>query len=64
MGGLNLPTGGLKYSFQGSINPRNLRKDGFSSSDGGLACSDGRLYPPSPPMVIPLFSSSDLTAGT
>ena len=44
-GGLTLPTSWLKYGFQGTINARNLRKNRVSPSDGGLACSDGGLYP-------------------
>ena len=42
-GGLIRPTRGLKYSFQGTINAKNLRKNCFPPSDGGLACSDGGL---------------------
>ena len=42
-GVLNLPTRGLKYDFQGTINAKNLRKNRLSPSDGGLACSDGGL---------------------
>ena len=42
-GGLTLPTRGLKYGFQGTINTKNLRQNRFSPSDGGLACSDGWL---------------------
>ena len=53
-GGLTLPTRGLKCGFQGTINAKNLRKNRFSPSDGGLACSDGRIEPPSPPLVPPL----------
>ena len=34
-GGLTLPTRGLKYSFQGIVNAKNLRQDSFSPSDGG-----------------------------
>ena len=34
-GGLTLATRGLKYIFQGTINAKNLRKNRFSSSDGG-----------------------------
>ena len=45
-GGLTLPTRGLKYGFQGTINAKNLRKSHVSPSDGGLACSDGGLYAP------------------
>ena len=43
MGGLTLPTRGLKYGFQGTINAKNFRKNRFSPSDGGLACSEGGL---------------------
>ena len=41
-GGLTLPTRGLKYGFQGTINAKNLRKSAFhfqrgvSMLDGGL----------------------------
>ena len=34
-GGLTLPTRGLKYGFQGTINAKNLRKNCASPSDGG-----------------------------
>ena len=34
---------GLKYGFQGTTNAKNLRQNGFSPSDGGLACSDWGL---------------------
>ena len=42
-GGLTLPTRGLKYGFQGTINTKNLRKNPLSPSDEGQACSDGGL---------------------
>ena len=42
-GGLTLPTKGLKYGFQGTINAKDLPQNRFSPSDGGLACSDGGL---------------------
>ena len=42
-GGLTLPMRGLKYGLQGTINAKNLRKNCFSRSEGGLACSDGGL---------------------
>ena len=42
-GGLTLPTRGLKYGFQGTVNAKILRKNRFSPSDGGLAYSDGGL---------------------
>ena len=42
-GELSLPTRGLKYGCQGAIDAKNLRKNHFSLSDGGLACSDGGL---------------------
>ena len=46
VGGMTLPTRGLKYGFQGTINAKNLRKNRFSPSDGGLACSDeGAIAP-------------------
>ena len=32
---------GLKYDFQGIVTITNLRKDGLSLFDRGLACSDG-----------------------
>ena len=49
--GLTLPTRGLKYGFQGTINAKNLRKTGDSPSYGGLACSDGGYSPPlAPPL--------------
>ena len=32
--GLTLPTRGLKYGFQGTINAKNLRKNRLSPSDG------------------------------
>ena len=34
-GGLTLPMRGLKYGFQGTINAKNIRKNRFSSSEGG-----------------------------
>ena len=55
-GGLTLPTRGLKCGFQGTINDKSLRKNRFSPSDGGLACSDGGLRPPSPPLAPPPVS--------
>ena len=42
-GGLTLPTRELKCDFQCTINAKNLRKNSFSPTDGGLACSDGGL---------------------
>ena len=42
-GGPTLPTRGLKYGFQGTINAESLRKNLLSPSDGGLACSGGGL---------------------
>ena len=35
MARLNLPTGRLKYSFKGTINAENLRKNGFLFPKGG-----------------------------
>ena len=46
MGGLTLLMRGLKYGFQGTINAKNLQKNCFSSSDGGLACSNGGAIAP------------------
>ena len=43
--GLTLPTRGLKYGFQGTINAKNLQQNRVSLSDGGLACSDGGYSP-------------------
>ena len=34
-GGLTLPTRGLKYGFQVTIDANHLRKNRFSPSDGG-----------------------------
>ena len=34
-GGLTLPTRGLEYGFQGTINAKNLRKNRFLPSGGG-----------------------------
>ena len=34
---------GAKIWFQGTVNARNLRKNRYSSSNGGLGCSDGEL---------------------
>ena len=39
--GLTLPTRGLKYGFQGTINAKNIRKSHCSPSNWGLACFDG-----------------------
>ena len=36
-GALTLPTRGLKYGFQGTINAKNLRKNHFSPSTGGYS---------------------------
>ena len=55
-GGLTLPTKGLKCGFTSNI---NSTKNRFSPSDGGLTCSDGGLWPPSPPLVPPLFVTYD-----
>ena len=52
-GGLTLPTRGLKYGFQGTINAKNLRKNCVSPSDGGLACSDGGYSPQALPWRHP-----------
>ena len=35
MGGLTLPTLGLKYGFQGTINAKNLQENCVTPSDGG-----------------------------
>ena len=45
-GGLTLPTRGLKYGFQGTINAKNLRKNRFHLPMEGLACSDGEAIAP------------------
>ena len=42
-GGLTLPTRGLTYGFQGTINAQNLRKIVFHLFTGELACADGGL---------------------
>ena len=55
--GLTLPTRGLKYGFQGTLNAKNLQKNRFSSSEGGLACSDGG-YSPLAPLAPPLTKST------
>ena len=52
-GGLTLPTRGLKYGFQGTINAKNLRKNRFSPSHGGLACSNGGYSPLALPWLHP-----------
>ena len=41
--GLTLPTKGLKYGFQGTINAKNIRKITFHLLTGRLACSDQGL---------------------
>ena len=46
-GGLTLPTRGLKYGFQGTINVKDLRKISFHLPMGGLACSEGDCCHPS-----------------
>ena len=49
---------GAKISFQGIVNAKNLRKNSFSRSDGGLVCSDrGARAPSSPPLAPPLVRS-------
>ena len=42
-GGLTLPTRGLEYGFQGTINAKNLRKISFHLPTGGLSCSERGL---------------------
>ena len=50
-GGLTLPTRGLKWGFRGTIDAKNLRKNRFSPSNGGLACSDeGAIAPGATPV--------------
>ena len=44
--GVTLPTRWLKYGFLGTVNGKNVRQNHFLPSKGGLACSDGGLYPP------------------
>ena len=44
---------GAKHGFQGTINAKNLRENRFSSSDGGLACSDGGCSPLALPWPTP-----------
>ena len=53
-GGLTLPTWGLKYSFQGTINAKNVRKCGFHLLMGGKHVPM-RAIDPSPPLAPPLF---------
>ena len=52
---------GLKYNFQGIFNITNLRKDGLSHFDRGLACFDGNygtlalsLAPPLNHILLPI----------
>ena len=40
--GLTLPTRGQKYGFQCTIHAKNLRKNRFSSSDGGYHAPTGQ----------------------
>ena len=42
-GGRTLPTSGLKYGFQGTINAKTLRKNRITPSDRELVCSYGGL---------------------
>ena len=44
-GKLTRPTRGLKYGAQGTINARNHQKIAFHLPTGGLASSDGGLWP-------------------
>ena len=44
-GELAIPTRGLKYDFQGTINAKNLRKKSLFTFRRGLACSDGGYSP-------------------
>ena len=63
-GGLTLPTRGLKYGFQGTINAKNLPQNHFSPSDGGLPCSDGRdIAPLAPPLVLGWNKSRNSNEG-
>ena len=43
--GLNLPTKGLKYGFQGIVNAKNLRQTSFSSSEGASMFRQGGYSP-------------------
>ena len=52
-GGLNLPTRGLKYGFQGTINAKNLRKIAFHLPTGASMLRRGAIAP-SPPLAPPL----------
>ena len=56
-GGLILPTRGLKYGFQGTINAKNLRKIAFHLPTGASMLRPGSYSSPSPPLVPPLFRS-------
>ena len=51
---LTLLTGGLKYGFQSTTNAKILQQNGFSPSNGGLACSNEGLEPlyPSPGYML------------
>ena len=55
-GGLTLPTRGLNYGFQGIVNAKNIRQNGFSPSDRGASMfRQGAIAPSSPPLVPPLL---------
>ena len=49
-GELTLAMRGLKHHLQDTIVANKLQKKEFSLSDGGLACSNWELLPPSPPL--------------
>ena len=47
-GGLTLPTRGLRYDFQGTVNAKNLRKNRVSPSDGASMLRRGAIAPSLP----------------
>ena len=53
--GLILPTRALKYGYQDTKSAKNLRKNYFSSSNGGLAFTDGGYSSFSAPLAPPLL---------
>ena len=53
-GGLNLPTRGLKYGFQGIVIPKYLQQIFFHLPTGASMFRQGAISPSSPPLAPPL----------
>ena len=57
-GGLNLPTRGLKYGFQGILNAKSLRQVVFHLPTGATMFRQGDIEPSSPPLAPPVLLSA------